>query len=332
MKISKVLIPTDFSENSKKALKALRIFIDHFDCKADLIHVVPLSAYLNDSISKLGLPLDMDADVYPKIAEDAKKRLQAFSEEYLDKNSSGNLIVEIDRKASNSILHHAEKGNYDMIIMSARGGHSTDFLHGSTTEKVVRNSKIPVLALSNEFHYDKIKTILVPTDISDFSFEVVPVAFEMANKFNASLNFLNIVELYNSGMFMESIDAQEYSGKINSFNKENLYSGLMDRLEKFFKENTQDQFSIKRNEEPFYDEIVKTAGAESVSIPVRTVIKKGMVAHDDIIDYANDYADMVIMSTHGRTGLSRFFLGSTAEKITRNLESPLLTLKPEPKE
>ncbi len=332
MQISKVLIPTDFSENSKKALQAVKIFIDLFDCKADLIHVVPLSTYLSDSVSKLGLPLDMNSDIYPKIAEEAKSKLAVFSNEFLDPGSVGNLIVEIDRKASNSIVNHAKEGGYDMIIMSAKGAHSTDSLHGSTTEKVVRNSSVPVLALSNEFHYDKIKTILVPTDISDFSFEVVPVAFEMANRFNASLNFLNIVELYNSGIEMKPVEAPDTTNHINSFNKEYLYSGLMDRLEDFFKENSQNQFSIKRHEEPFLDEIIKTSGTKSISIQVRTVIKKGMVAHKDIIDYANDHADMVIMSTHGRTGLSRFFLGSTAEKITKNLEAPLLILKPEPKE
>lgn len=328
MKISKVLIPTDFSDNSKKALKAVKIFIDLFNCKADVIHVVPLSSYLNDSISNLGLPLDMGGDIYPKIAEEAKRKLSDFSIEYLSESSAGELLVEIDRKASNSIISHAKEGDYDMIIMSAKGGHSTDLLHGSTTESVLRNSPIPVLALSNEFHYDKIKTILIPTDISDFSFEIVPIAFELANKFNASINFLNIVELYNYGMNMQPTQSPAVPQHDKSFDKENLYSGLMDRLEVFFKENTKDQFSIKRHEELYYDEIVKTSGAKSISIPIRTVIKKGMVAHRDIIEYANEYADMVVMSTHGRTGLSRFFLGSTAEQVTKNLEAPLLTMKP----
>jgi nucleotide-binding universal stress UspA family protein len=332
MNISKVLIPTDFSKESEKAFSAVKIFMELFNCKADLIHVVPMSAYLNESITNLGLPLDMSKDVYPKIVEASKKKLKEISEKYLNPDSIGELIIEIDRKASSSILSHAKEGDYDMIIMSARGGHSTDFLHGSTTEKVVRNSSIPVLALSNEFHYDKIKTIIVPTDISDFSFEVIPIAFEIANSFNASLSFLNIVELYNSGLYMETAEPQNASGYINSFKKEKLYSGLMDRLESFFKESRMNEFSIKRHEEPYLDEIVKTSGGKSVSIPIRTIIKKGMVAHRDIIYYANEHADMVIMSTHGRTGLSRFFLGSTVEQITRNLEAPLLTLKPETKE
>lgn len=332
MKISKVLIPTDFSENSKKALRAVKIFTELFNCKADVIHVVPLSSYLNDSISNLGLPLDMGGDIYPKITEEARRKLDDFSAEYLDETSAGKRLVEIDRKASNAIISHATKGDYDMIIMSAKGGHSTEFLHGSTTESVLRNSPIPVLALSNEFHFDKIKTILVPTDISEFSFEVVPIAFELANKFKASLNFLNIVELYNYGINMQPTHSQVGSQYEASLDKENLYSGLMDRLEDFFTENTKDQFSIKRHDELFYDEIVKTSGTKSISIPVRTVIKKGMVAHRDIIEYANEHADMVVMSTHGRTGLSRFFLGSTAEQITRNLEAPLLTMKPSVKD
>lgn len=331
MNISKVLIPTDFSKESEKALSAVKGFIDLFNCKADFIHVVPISAYLNESITNLGLPLDMSKDVYPKIAETSKKKLEEISEKYLSPDSIGELIIEIDRKASSSILRHAKEGRYDMIIMSARGGHSSDFLHGSTTEKVVRNSSIPVLALGKEFHYDKVKTILVPTDISDFSFEVIPVAFELANRFNASISFLNIVELYNLGVNMEPGGAHLGPEYINSLKKEHFYNGLIDRLESFFKENEVNEFSIKRHEKPFLDEIVKTSGGKSISVSIKTIIKKGMVAHRDIIDYANEHADMVVMSTHGRTGLSRFFLGSTAEDITTELEVPLLTLKPDSK-
>lgn len=326
MKISKILIPTDFSENSKTAFSAVNIFLDLFNCKIDLIHVVPLSSYLNDSISILGLPLSMENDIYPKITEKANEKLLEFSKEYFKEGTVGELLLDIDRKPSDSIVKHAEEGGYDMIIMSARGGHSSDFLHGSTTEKVVRYSKIPVLSLDNKLHHDKIKTMMVPTDMSDFSLEVIPIAFEMASKFNASLQLYNVLELYNTGVAMNATDADEMSAYVNPSNKEGLYSALMNRLEDYFKDH--DEFSLRRKDEPYLDEIVKTEGAKSISVSVRTVIEKGVIAHRSIIDYANDHADLIVMSTHGRTGLAQFFLGSTAEKVTQNLNIPLLTLKP----
>lgn len=326
MKISKILIPTDFSENSKMAFSSANIFLDLFDCKVDLIHVVPLSSYLNESISSLGLPLSMGNDIYPKITEQANEKLREFSKEYFKDGTVGELLLEIDRKPSNSIVKHAEEGGYDMIVMSARGEHSSDFLHGSTTEKVVRYSKIPVLSLDSQLHHDKIKTVMVPTDMSEFSLEVIPIAFEMASKFNASLQLFNVLELYNSGITMNAVDGDTTSGYVNPVDKEGLYSGLMSRLEDYFKEHKE--FSLKRHDEPYLDEIVKTVGSKSISVSVRTVIKKGMVAHRSIIDHANDHADLMIMSTHGRTGLSQFFLGSTAEKVSKNLNIPLLTLNP----
>jgi len=325
MKLKKILIPTDFSENSRTAFSAVNIFLDLFDCKVDLIHVVPLTSYLNESVSILGIPLSSGDNMYPKIAEKATEKLKEFSEEYFKKDKIGELIVDINRKPSDSIVKHAEDGGYDMIIMSSRGEHSSDFLHGSTTEKVVRYSKIPVLSLDNKLHHDKIKTVLVPTDMSEFSLEVIPIAFEMASKFKASIQLFNVLELYNTGIAMNAIDGVETSSYEIPVNKEGLYSVIMDRLDDYFKDHKE--FSLKRKEEPYADEIVKKVGGKKITVLVTTVIEKGVIAHRSIIDYANDNADLIVMSTHGRTGLAQFFIGSTTEKVTQNLDIPLLTLK-----
>ncbi|MEP1307274.1 MAG: universal stress protein [Balneola sp.] len=326
MKVNRILIPTDFSENSNTAISAVDTFVNLFDCKVDLIHIVPLSTYLGESISSMGLPLDMGGDIYPKIVQNAKQKLKEFSIKYFKEGTVGELIVDIDRKPSNAIVEHAEKGKYDMIIMSAKGGHSSNFLHGSITEKVVRNSKIPVLALDNQLHHDKINTVMVPTDMSDFSLEVIPMAFEMASKFNATMTLFSVLELYNSGVRMSPEEGTEGLDYVNPINKEGLYSGLMNRLENFFQNYDEGQFSLKRHDELYSGMIVKKQRSESISVPLRTEIKKGFNAYRDIIEYANEHADLVIMNTHGRTGLSRLLLGSTTEQITQHLTAPLLTV------
>jgi nucleotide-binding universal stress UspA family protein len=58
-------------------------------------------------------------------------------------------------------------------------------------------------------------------------------------------------------------------------------------------------------------------------------IERGISAHHAITEYAAQNADMVIMTTHGRSGLSHLFLGSTAEKVVRHVKLPLITVKPE---
>jgi nucleotide-binding universal stress UspA family protein len=59
------------------------------------------------------------------------------------------------------------------------------------------------------------------------------------------------------------------------------------------------------------------------------VILKSVVAHHEIVDYANENADLVVMSTHGRTGLSRMLLGSTTEQVIQHLKKPQITIKPD---
>ena len=47
-----------------------------------------------------------------------------------------------------------------------------------------------------------------------------------------------------------------------------------------------------------------------------------------IVDYANDnHIDLIVIGTHGRTGLSRLLMGSIAESVVRNAECPVLALK-----
>lgn len=67
MDVRKILIPTDLSDESKSALLAADIFIDLFDCKVDVMHVIPLSKYLSDSFGSIGMPINMNDEVYPKL-------------------------------------------------------------------------------------------------------------------------------------------------------------------------------------------------------------------------------------------------------------------------
>jgi nucleotide-binding universal stress UspA family protein len=51
--------------------------------------------------------------------------------------------------------------------------------------------------------------------------------------------------------------------------------------------------------------------------------------HDEITRYAADeQADMIVMATHGRTGLAHVLLGSVAEKVVQHADIPVLTIKP----
>ena len=69
--------------------------------------------------------------------------------------------------------------------------------------------------------------------------------------------------------------------------------------------------------------------AEAKGLSVETDVKTG-VAHREILEYAeaNDI-DLMVVGTHGRTGIGRYLLGSVTEKIVRLSDVPVLTVRPD---
>ena len=70
------------------------------------------------------------------------------------------------------------------------------------------------------------------------------------------------------------------------------------------------------------------AAAEGADLEVTSTIREG-VAAEEILAYAADAdVDMIVMATHGRTGLEQVLLGSVAEQVVRNASVPVVTVRP----
>ena len=69
------------------------------------------------------------------------------------------------------------------------------------------------------------------------------------------------------------------------------------------------------------------AGLQKRRLSVRTLLGVG-AAYDVIVDVAKKLkVDLIVMSTHGRTGLSHFLIGSVAERVVRSATCPVLTVR-----
>jgi nucleotide-binding universal stress UspA family protein len=72
------------------------------------------------------------------------------------------------------------------------------------------------------------------------------------------------------------------------------------------------------------------AEATKREIPVRTVVRRGSAATEIVAVAAEEHADLVIIGTHGRGGVTRALLGSVADRVIRTVPCPVLTVrKPE---
>ncbi|HUK62312.1 MAG TPA: universal stress protein [Dongiaceae bacterium] len=68
--------------------------------------------------------------------------------------------------------------------------------------------------------------------------------------------------------------------------------------------------------------------AERRGVRARAVLKLGTAAHGLLETARQTHADLVVVGTHGRTGLQRVLLGSVAEQVVRTAPCPVLTVKP----
>lgn len=322
-KIKKILVPTDFSDNAPFAYRHAQEIANRFGAKIDLIHVIPTLKYFNESIAKLEAPLNiMDEELYPSAQKEAQKRLQRAMDENLTDESEGEAIVHIDRKPSTTIVEVAKTEGYDLIVMPSKGRHNSNLLRGSTTSKVIRHSEVPVFTVDAGLTAEGLKKILVPTDGSIVSFSALPFALTIADIYGAEILLFHVEELYGSPLNYESRNP-------NKTDKVNTYEALIDHLEDYLISEGLEDVQIARGEVNFEDQFIITEGVSSRRINFNTVIQKGVSAHLGIEEYASENADIVVMATHGHSGLTHFFLGSTTEKVAQMLDKPVLTIKPD---
>jgi nucleotide-binding universal stress UspA family protein len=266
----------------------------------------------------------MDEDLYPHVKDGASHRMKSLMDDYLKEGNKGEAIVQIERKPSKAITDYAAENGYDLIVMAARGEHSSDLLRGSITEKVIRHSSVPVFTVDNRLKAGGIKRILLPTDASLLSFKCLPMVLALANIYDAEITLFHVRELY--GSLSESMKRRP-----GNTDESDIYESIIEKLGAFLDSHKLQNIEIKRGDREMEDELVVTGNSSSKSFPLNTVIEKGLSAHYEIENYAPSHSDLIVMTTHGHSGLAHFFLGSTTEKVALLVDMPVLTVKP-PKE
>jgi universal stress protein A len=144
----------------------------------------------------------------------------------------------------------------------------------------------------------EIRRILAPTDFSELSKQGLKRALELAEAFGAKLVLLYVVEP--PPYPMEGIVPSP------------LGATLLDDLER---QATNDLAQMLSETQASKMDVARRV---VVGIPYRKIVD---VAEEEKID-------LIVMTTHGRTGLSHLVMGSVAEKIVRTAPCPVLTIRP----
>jgi nucleotide-binding universal stress UspA family protein len=194
--------------------------------------------------------------------------------------------------ASDAVLESARTLDVDLTVMATHG--RTGLAHvwcGSVTETVLRRAPCPMLVVRPLAAAPRpFQRILVPLDGSPLAEAILPHAVEMARRYQATLLLLRVTEAH-TFPGVDPVDAQ---------------------------------VRVVAEAEAYLAEVERSLAAAGVAVDC--AVRYGH-ATEEIIDHAERRkADLIAMSTHGRTGLPRAALGSVAETVLRASSVPLLLL------
>jgi nucleotide-binding universal stress UspA family protein len=195
-----------------------------------------------------------------------------------------------------AIVNTAIEENADLIVMSTHGYSGlTRLMLGSVTEKVLRAAPCPVLAIRSA---QPIKRIMIPLDGSPLAERAIAPGLEIADRLGGKVTLLRAVD-----RMPVAIDLDQTERGLSHRAQNDLIDKAIDYLAERIKDTHYEDLNIKST--------VRTGGAA-----------------ENILDFveAND-TDLIVMATHGRSGLSRLVYGSVAMKVLHHAPCSLMIIR-----
>jgi nucleotide-binding universal stress UspA family protein len=197
------------------------------------------------------------------------------------------------------ICQTASEIQADLIVLATHGrtGWERAFL-GRTVERVIRHAPCPVLVArqirAGRKRALQLRKIVVPVDFSDCAAQGLHYAVGLAQRFGAELSLINAVQLHHDLPPVVIFSAS----KLTRWAREIAAARMEDLV----------------------------GATDFGGVKFETAIKMGSPAQK-VCRYAKSVgADLIVTSTHGRTGLSHILIGSTAEQIVRYARFPVLVV------
>lgn len=302
LQVRNILVPTDFSPASLKAIECVLPLLNTFQAELHLVHVSEPDYPLSNIA---GIPFALSkSEITPRI----RRHLHRVANKYSLHLGRQNIHA-LNGRPFEEICHLARERHFDLIVMSSRGNTGLKRLAlGSTAEHVVRYSPCPVLVVHPTEQQEangkkglakatlRFDRILVPIDFSGCSLKGLAYAKALAKRFGSKLTLLNSIALQ---YYVMSDEYGRYDVPL-----------LVERT--------------KRSAREQMHELIKQVNWNGTEVePVFEIGHAGQQICDGAADYE---ADLIVISTHGRTGLEHVFMGSTAEYVARHAKCSVLVV------
>ena len=191
--MTRILLPTDFSDNSFKAIAYGLSLYKNVDCTFYLLNTYMPPVYHTEYI--LGSPGQIGlGDI---IQEESKKNLNELKTK-LENEFKNPLHTFVTHSAFNMLTSEVgqitEAENIDLVIMGTKGATGAqEILFGTNTVHVLKNSKVPVLAIPQDFEYEEPNVILFPTDYQvSFTKDKLATLLQIVKEHRSEINVMHV--------------------------------------------------------------------------------------------------------------------------------------------
>lgn len=292
-----ILVPLDGSGPAEAALPAASFLSSKFKAIVTLFHAVERNA-----------PLEVHGHPHLKNAEEATAYLQETALRAFPGKVQVNFHVhsaEVEDVAE-SIVQHADELDHDVIIMCSHGrGRALHLLLGSIAQKVISKGSLPVLMT----HPDKAgvvpeffcKKLLAPLDGDPDHEQALPVSAELAGVCGAALHLAVVIPGFG-----------DLSGERAAAGR--FLPGTMSRLL---------ELSVK-NAEEYLQPLLEALNGRGVE--ARSHVLRGDPASAIDASARRLHADLIVLATHGKSGMEAFWEGSVTHKVCSLSRVPLLLI------
>lgn len=215
--MKRILVPCDFSEPSKEAFKLAVAIASVAKSDVYLLHVVEVPVLHNSLL----VPVESyQASFLNEIKQKYNKNVEKMREQWAGKVKVHSHVEH--GSVESGIRKFSEKRKIDLIVMGTHGVKGLrEFVVGSNTEKAVRNSKIPVIAVKKAPNLSATKDIVFPTDFAKIEKGAIGLVKDFQKLLKAKLH---VVFINNPENFIPSLDAEKYLSEFILDNQLNNYT------------------------------------------------------------------------------------------------------------
>ncbi len=292
-----ILVPLDGSRLAESALPAAAYIAVKLASMVTLIHVIENNA-----------PQEVHGQPHLRTAQEAELYLQEIRKLWFPKVQLLDCHVHTAEVAdvARSIVDHSGELDYDLIVMCSHGrGKAKQLFMGSIAQTIIGLGSIPVLIIHpdatgalSEF---SCRTILVPLDNDPDHGQGLPVAKELAGKFGAALHLSMVVELFTTLSGVRAVTSRLLPGTTSRLLEISARNGekfVQQRLSELLRQGYNASADVLRGD------------------PVGVIVKSAQTIK----------ADLIVLATHGKSGMEGFLAGSFSHKLCSLCTTPLLLI------